>query len=184
MRKIVDFCGVSLGLGLMVAIVGSLLAGPLNASKPQPQVTPVAAAANSAAHPTFVEDVDNPARQAFAANICTSFGSPLTCNGVPQTFVAPATGHTVIEQVSGQCAINGQPSFILQLNSSVGMTGNVVTWLNQVPSAPFGTLVPATMTRIYPDPGTSTQVAIPEGEPNGNGNAACTVSLIGYTIRQ
>lgn len=183
MRKIADFWGITLGLGLTAAIVGSLILGPpLNASRAQPQVSTVDAV-NSLARPIFVEDVDNPARQAFSVNICTSAGSPLTCGGIPQTFAAPATGHTVIEQVSGVCGTNGQPSFFVRLNSTVGGSGNAVTVLNQVPNAPFGTLVPATLTRIYPDPGTPTQVGFPEFASDGTGNAACTVTLIGYTIR-
>jgi hypothetical protein len=138
------------------------------------------------ANPVFVQDVDNPARQPFAARVCTFVGT-LRCNTFePQTFTVPSRVRTVIEQISGTCASDGQTSVNLVLSTVVG-TVHVDTTLPLAFNAGGGPIqfivVPPTLTRIYPDPGTSVTFQFNGTVTSGPGDFVCRGSVIGHHER-
>jgi len=138
------------------------------------------------ANPVFVQDVDNPARHPFAVRVCTAVGT-LRCNTFePQEFTLPAGVRTVIEQISATCAADGQTSVNLLLSAIVG-TVHVDTTLPLAFNAGGGPVqfivVPPTLTRIYPDPGTRVFFQFNSTVTSGPGDFLCRGSVIGYQER-
>ena len=193
-EKILQLCGIALGLGLLVAIVSSLPGGTTaSASKFQAKVVPAPAVpsipvtvTNPNANPVFVEDVDNPARQPFAINMCNATNSGTACGNVPHFFTAPLGRRIVIEQISGFCSsVDSTASGVVRLDATVAGMPGVLTVLPQGPFNPslgFGFIIPATLTRIYPDPGTDFSFGLSPAGQSGSG-IVCNASLIGYTTR-
>ena len=138
------------------------------------------------ANPVFVQDVDNPARQPFAVRVCTAVGT-VRCNTFePQSFTVPARVRTVIEQISASCGSDQQTSVNLLLSAVVG-TVHVDTTLPLAFNAGGGPLqfivVPPTLTRIYPDPGSQIIFQFNSTVTSGPGDFLCRGSVIGYQER-
>jgi len=194
MKRTLQICGIALSLILVAAVLGSLSTdSAAHAAKPAPPVVaqlpavpplPLTISTNSNANPLFVEDVDNPARQPFAINMCNVTNS-LSCGNVPHEFTAPTNRRLVIEQISGECpSVDPAAVGVAELTAIVGGTG-VVTVLPQAPNAALGVgfIIPATQTRIYPDPGTFVDFGFNPAAGAGGSGIVCNVSLIGHTVR-
>ena len=175
MKKVLGICGIALGLVLIVILIQVTRAAPVAAAP-----VPVGTDAN----PVFVEDVDNPARAPFAVRLCIS-SLTVTCS-FPNNFVTRADQRTVIEQVSGQCQGDSTSNGIVVLTSQVAGTTGVETVLPQTtnPTTGFPFIIPATPTRIYPDPGTTVGFLETAGGSAGGGTGLhCDAWVVGYTVR-
>jgi hypothetical protein len=196
MKKILQLCALTSALILLAVISVSLTSTHASASRVKAAAaTPAAAPAatislpvtvtNANTNPVFVEDVDNPARQPLAINLCNASDSGTVCGGVPNFFTLPAGQRYVIEQVSGQCLTTDPGNIaVANINATVNGTG-ARTSLPDLPSAALGSgfIIPATMTRIYPDAGTELSLELGPGQVSSSPGLICNVTLIGHTTR-
>jgi hypothetical protein len=191
MKRFLQFCGITLGLGLLSVVLSALLPStPVNA-KAQDALSAAATAVpqpvivmNTNPNPVFVQDVDNPARQPFAVSLCASGGNYTCGQGETATFTTATGEHTVIEQVSGICYTDGNQTFLPALDATIAGVPYTMTYLplsTSPPIPPQNVNIPVSQTRLYPDAGTVVQLLYPVA--GGNGNFNCYVSLVGYTQR-
>jgi hypothetical protein len=177
-KRMLRICGTAVALGLLTIAVVFLPAGT---SRAQSTVT----VTNTSATPLFVEDVDNPARQPFAVRLCN--GTVGGCGNIPHFITIPSSGRTTIEQVSGQCNSDSLSSVVVVLQGTVAGIPGVRTVLPQAPSAALGSpglIIPATLVRMYPDPGTSLSFSFSVGSAqSGSHGTLCHAWIMGYTIK-
>jgi hypothetical protein len=177
-KKVFGICGIALGLLLVVILIHVTKAAPVAAAN-----TP----AGTNSNPIFVEDVDNPARAPFAVTLCNVTLNPANCGSTPHFVPAALNQRTVIEQISGECSSDSLSNGVPHLEVSVAGATGFVTVLPQAPNIVLGSggfLIPATRTRVYPDPGTDIIFSIsPASGSAGTTGITCNVSLFGYTVR-
>lgn len=179
MKRAIGRFSPLLGLALLVAAL-------LSSSGISTPVLAQSSPAGTLRDPVFVQDVDNPARRPFAVRVCTATGV-FRCNTFePQDFTVPTGVRTVIEQISAGCSADGQTSVNLVLSAVVG-TVHVDTTLPLALSAGGGPVqfivVPPTLTRIYPDPGTTAFFQFTSSATSGPGDFLCRGSVLGYQER-
>ncbi len=154
MRKRMQIFGTALALGLLTVAVLFLSSG------------------TSTAQTTFTP---------FAATLCSA--DKITCN-TPNAITIPTAGRTVIEQVSGECVSDSADSVLAALQGPGGGAPKVRTELPAIPNAVVGFVIPTTLTRIYPEPGSQLIFFFtPHNVSQGTTGTTCTVWIIGHTIR-
>lgn len=197
MKKILQLCALASALIFLAVICVSLTSTHANASRVKAAAAPPAAPApaatislpvtvtNANTSPVFVEDVDNPARQPLAINLCNASDSGTVCGGIPNFFTLPAGQRYEIEQVSGQCLTSDPGNIsVAVLGATVNGTGTQ-TSLPDLPNAALGAgfIIPATMTRIYPDAGSEISLQLNPSHVTSSPGLICNVTLIGHTTR-
>jgi hypothetical protein len=178
-----------LALSVMIAIIAGVNATPTHAG---PVVTgtvnignvplPVTIAGDTTVSGTVkTQDVDNPARNAFQAQVCT-IGFP-SCDTFGQVSV-PAGKRWVIEYVSGTCDIPSRDTLV-EVSVATIADGHIASHV--VPATLVVTVGTtklytfAQQTRLYADPGTTVDFNH-GGAPDGDGG--CLVSASGYLVAQ
>ena len=178
-NRMLQVCGTTAALGLLALVVLLLPTGTSRAQNGNSiSVT------NTSAKPLFVEDVDNPARQPFAVRLCNVDLNVSLCGNLPHFITIPSTGRTAIEQVSGECVSDSADSVVASLEATVTGIGVFRTVLPAAPNAAVGFVIPATLTRIYPDPGTDLDFTFSgHNASTGTNGTVCNAWVVGYTIR-
>jgi hypothetical protein len=153
-------------------------------SQPVPTVvtnTPTVKIITDANHPVFVQDVDNPARQAFQQDI--SFILPDNFSEVcsPLTNV-PAGKRLVIEYISGKATLPAAEQKMRSFSIRTTINGNLV-YHYVVPTATgiFNEYVAGQQVRLYADANTLPHICVSRGNPN-DGVVSVQASISGYLV--
>jgi len=118
--------------------------------------------------------------------MCNATNSGTICGNVPHFFTAPLGRRIVIEQISGQCeSTDPTATGVINLDATVGGAAGIRTVLPQASNAALGVgfIIPSTLTRIYPDPGTDVSFSFSPAGGSGGTGIVCNASLIGYSTR-
>lgn len=124
---------------------------------------------NTSSNPLYVKDVSNPGLNPVTINISVPYNP---------TYIVPSSdGELVIDYISGYCNINGSQFPIISLETTVGNSGSVVSFVFSLYPGDSGLAEFAQVTALYADPGTKVTRAAATDASSG-----CFANLMGHFV--
>ncbi|HKV56217.1 MAG TPA: hypothetical protein VJN94_16410 [Candidatus Binataceae bacterium] len=132
---------------------------------------------NGASNPVPTQDVDNPARQPFAAST-TVLTNQFNNSGFGLTLTTvPAGKRLVIQFVSAVCEPTGAGGVV---PNPLRLTTSVDNWFAMTPGNTTGLAVTSQPTTLYAEPGSNVNLTV---FPTTNAaTVSCDASISGYLI--
>lgn len=153
-------------------------------SQPVPTVitnTPTVKINTDADHPVFVQDVDNPARQAFQQDITFTLPDNFSEVCSPLTVVS-AGKRLVIEYISGKATFPAADQKLRNMSIRTTLNGNLVYhYLAPTATGIFNEYVAAQQVRLYADANTLPHICVSRGTLN-DGIVTVQASISGYLV--